>query len=190
MSSPYEIRYPANFVPALAEYPYVTEGKYVKGTYIVAETFEDINNLPTESLADGVPAYVSTTQKAYRYNYGDHEWVPEELPSKVKAELEQQLAQERLARQQAISAEANARQSADDSLRADLNQEITNRTSADAALGVRIDTNVSNISAEIARATGAESALDTKITNETTARENADTAINNRINESCVWVSF
>ena len=136
MSSPYEIKYPANFVPALTDYPYVTEGKYVKGTYIVAETFEEINNLPTAGLVDGAPAYVSTTRRAYRYNAGDSEWVPEELPDEVKAELELEIGQETLARQQ-----------------------------ADETLQGNIET-------------------------ETTARQNADNAINNRINESCIWVSF
>ena len=163
----YEINYPGIFVPALTNYPYITEGKYVKGGYIVVSTVSDLESLNTKALVDGVPAYVASTKKAYRYTLANG-WANEELPEEVKSELEAELTalastirgeisssvnNEKTARENAdailqgnINTEADTRSRADITLQDNINAEALARSNADTALGNRVTTNEGDIS--------------------------------------------
>ena len=64
---------------------------------------------------------------------------------------------------------------------ADLQTEISNRSTADTTINNRISTLATNLSTEITNRTNADTTLLFNIDNEASARTNADTTINNRI---------
>jgi hypothetical protein len=99
----------------------------------------------------------------------------------AESEIAGDLADEVIARSAAITAEATARTSADtalglriDGVESDLADEVTARTSADTALGLRIDGVESDLADEVTARSAA-------ITAEATARTSADTALGLRI---------
>ena len=143
----YEIKYPGTFVPALKNYPYITESKYVKGSYIVVNTVSELESLNTKALVDGVPAYVASTKKAYRYTAG--EWTSEELPEEVKSEIEAEITALASTLRGEITSSVNnektARENADNTLQGNIDAEARTRGEADTALGNRVTTNEGDI---------------------------------------------
>lgn len=67
------IKVPGSFVPGTVK-GYVTESKWVKGTYIVVQDLDEKELLPTDILVDGTRIYVVSEDREYRWTSGD--WVP------------------------------------------------------------------------------------------------------------------
>lgn len=66
------IKVPGSFVPGTVK-GYVTESKWVKGTYIVVQDLDEKELLPTDILVDGTRIYVASEDREYRWTSGD--WV-------------------------------------------------------------------------------------------------------------------
>lgn len=66
------IKVPGSFVPGTVK-GYVTESKWVKGTYIVVQDLDEKELLPTDILVDGTRIYVVSEDREYRWASGD--WV-------------------------------------------------------------------------------------------------------------------
>lgn len=67
------IKVPGSFVPGTVK-GYVTESKWVKGTYIVVQDLDEKELLPTNILVDGTRIYVVSEDREYRWASSD--WVP------------------------------------------------------------------------------------------------------------------
>lgn len=66
------IKVPGSFVPGTVK-GYVTESKWVKGTYIVVQDLDERELLPTDILVEGTRIYVVSEDREYRWTSGD--WV-------------------------------------------------------------------------------------------------------------------
>lgn len=72
------IKVPGQFVSGTVN-GFVTEARWVKGTYIVVNTVEEANQVPLTVRVDGTPVYVVETKTEYRWLNGDWEVKPQPL---------------------------------------------------------------------------------------------------------------
>lgn len=72
------IKVPGIFTPGTVN-GFVTEARWVKGTYIVVNTVEEANQIPLTVRVDGTPVYVVETKTEYRWLNGDWEVKPQPL---------------------------------------------------------------------------------------------------------------
>ena len=69
------IKVPGQFVPGTVD-GFVTEARWVKGTYIVVKTVEEANLVPMSVRVDGTLVYVSDNDTEYRWVGDDWEVIP------------------------------------------------------------------------------------------------------------------
>lgn len=69
------IKVPGQFVPGTVD-GFVTEARWVKGTYIVVKTVEEANLVPMSVRVDGTLVYVSDNDTEYRWTGDDWEVIP------------------------------------------------------------------------------------------------------------------
>lgn len=69
------IKVPGQFVPGTVD-GFVTEARWVKGTYIVVKTVEEANLVPMSVRVDGTLVYVSDNDTEYRWIGDDWEVIP------------------------------------------------------------------------------------------------------------------
>ena len=69
------IKVPGYFVPGTVD-GFVTEARWVRGTYIVVNTVEEANLIPMSVRVDGTLVYVVSTDTEYRWVAGDWEVIP------------------------------------------------------------------------------------------------------------------
>ena len=69
------IKVPGQFVPGTVN-GFVTEARWVRGTYVVVNTVDEANLIPLGSRVDGTLVYVLDTDTEYRWKDGDWEVIP------------------------------------------------------------------------------------------------------------------
>ena len=69
------IKVPGQFVPGTVD-GFVTEARWVKGTYIVVKTVDEANLIPMSVRVDGTLVYVSDNDTEYRWVGDDWEVIP------------------------------------------------------------------------------------------------------------------
>ncbi len=57
---------------------YVTESKYVKGSFIVVDNIEEAKALPVTVLQDKTPIFIKDISQIYQYDEGKESFVPSE----------------------------------------------------------------------------------------------------------------
>ena len=72
------INVPGIFTPGIVD-GYITESRWIKGTYIVVNTVEEANQIPLTVRVNGTPVYVVETRTEYRWINGDWEVKPQPL---------------------------------------------------------------------------------------------------------------
>ena len=109
------------------------------------------------------------------------EGATEDNPLTDKEYVDGKVGEEATEREQAIAAEKNRAEDAEQTLQTAINSETTARQQADGVLDGKIGANTTAIAAEKTRAEGAEGALQTAIGNEAQTRQQADGVLDGKI---------